>query len=45
VVISVIASAGSRNILPPPNKPRFPFVVLKPGERYRHNLINRFSAK
>ncbi|MBA7580811.1 Aldose 1-epimerase [subsurface metagenome] len=28
-----------------PNKPDFPPVVLRPGERYTHTMIHRFSTK
>jgi len=28
-----------------PNKPQFPSVVLKPGEKYMHLTVHRFSAK
>jgi len=27
-----------------PNKPRFPSIVLKPGETYRHTIVFRFAA-
>ena len=28
-----------------PNKPRFPSVVLRPGEKYTHLTVHKFSAK
>lgn len=27
-----------------PNQPRFPPAVLRPGERYRHVMVHRFST-
>jgi len=28
-----------------PNKPKFPSIVLKPGEKYKHLTVHKFSAK
>ncbi|MHC4531469.1 MAG: aldose epimerase family protein, partial [Planctomycetota bacterium] len=28
-----------------PNKPGFPSIVLKPGEKYKHLTVHKFSAK
>jgi len=28
-----------------PNRPNFPSVILKPGDKYTHTTVHKFSAK